>query len=1651
MACSVNITIPAQLRAQKYIDSKMNIIGNSGEVFLYIQSVNKFAKDNFNATGDVVTTKVIKNNAGVFTKVFIDSKIAQEIDTFREEDTFNSKFTELFAKQSVENKKTDAIFERPEIKAILEEKVGPGRSMVSQRSEIRKSLTEIYRLHEGNPFTLEDIENFIFDNTLDPEHALIKDLFFTEPLALEELSKSFYALRVLEKEMNEVDTFQEEIPTISNTLEDEAFTTPSDLPLGDNYGEFLRYKRDQLDAVNKELEHLKISKRTSKNLVELDKKSKEYYKRKNTLEEHIQLLEENIAEYMFKVIHENLEHMKQALESSEDLVSIDEIKKTLNFYKEFIAGKNEEYTAGSFLEYGSEIYGDLVSKIDNLLENYTSLVRDKIVQMLSDSSLVQETIANSGTTLEEMLAPTKDLNWVDKNFLGIMSSNSNDTILPQFLQILMHQTQLKHNYTVDALVENLHEIEKSTGMYNPEWLVERDANGLDTGNIIDLYTQTWYDSSKEVGKKIADYFAGKNKKKNHNAIMEWFNKNTNIIDISKIPEVRAKYQGIPFYDKYFQDSTDQDAALQEARLRAKYGPKYNDVVNRLLQNLEMLEETRLNSGEQSYVFQQKNLWEFITNVKTTDKKLKQNIEYEIDGLKKTAFYNDFKSIPYFPKDTVTDYSFNEKLELQLAERPSNFLNQKFIDTVMADSKNMDYYLAIKDLSEYINNTYESNTSGRLSHPKVMNSWLENSADTFKDLKSGKLKSVKKLGVQSLEAWKGLFYEQGSYAVKGSDVHSNYVDRSKSLIRDKANLYMQQGLDKDTAFKKASDEILPLFSTDISKNLKAVAEMAALHNARIEVAPIADAIFDVYKDIRAHNEKTGQMEERKNGIARLEYYIDHIIYNNVQKYRNSNKIEGTSWNPKLKGFLDIANNLTKGYINEKSLHHLSDSEKQLFEGYKELLENGKQADSLKVKDLGFDISKSMLVDSKGNKISLYNINGEKATKEEFDAKYNEYLTKKIESIGLDLNLAGAIDGIMRTIIYKSLALNPISGVFNRVEGLNSAYNMDATGNYWTPGNIDSAKEMMAYYGVRKLSFDKLDIRSKNKVYQMNIFEALIKKMPGVLQDRKNELQRNASDAKFDITQVDIFSAAVGIPEGKNQGSIMLAMMMDFNLKDKDGKDILKENGEPLKLLDRESKLFNGFEVDQNGLLKAKPGFEHLLDIANFENLIIGMSAAIARSQGNYSTNDIMLGKKHVWGRAATMFKTWLPEHLNQRFGVSDKGQVDLYRRNKKADGRFIAGLKANKLNAFTILGASLGISYGLLGVVGLAGGGLISAFVAKKYLSKLHNEKSVNREINHIQEFTQMLFSLGIEFMNYTPHLLSSLPGMSKLKAVLPKNNTFKNTTMTEEQINSMKSMTRELSIMLTWLGFKFAVMALYKGIGGDDDDDKSPRRMKYYFIQNQLSRSITSLNSYMNPYAFINDNSRSSFMAELTAISKLLYSMATFDWDGVQKNILAPTPVPAMLDKSVRAMMGTQEAPYENKMDYSMMVDFNKIPSPLRWVAISSKDYLSGGEYSKKSDYLKARATIRDEIKQDFVSKYGNDEELIKTLTDAKMLELVGSKYKELDFTEATELIESGERIIDPKKKAPKGDRETVKNKLKEQGLSGDEIAAIMRIEFKGR
>lgn len=1411
-------------------------------------------------------------------------------------------------------------------------------------------------------------------------------------------------------------------------------------PIGDNYVELVNWKRQQLKEIQEKIHNQRVLTRGAKDNAVNNKTLKELEAIEQKLENQLDMLNQHKVDYMFHAILEDLKDIEDALKS-DDLYNYTEVNNRLKFYKDFEA-KIENY----------EEYKEISSKISSLLRSEDNLKKDKLLKKISQNEAIQNSLKElnkdntlkktfgksldeeaskqagedvySDFTVDDLLVAVSDISMFDKNFLGIISSTTGDTILPQYLMKEFRETLYKKQQQVRAMVDELHSFTNRTGIKDREFLFSKDEDGNKDGYLVDVFSKEWFKQFKvlksrfEVFKKSDEA----SKRANYNNVKSWFNRNTHIIDFTRLQVVKDLYGLNPEYTRYF---THSDASMKayEENLKKQLGPRYTTIIETLLNKLEKFETFK--GEDTSNPFHNKNVAQ--RNIWELNRLWKENSSSPIaftytnsEGKEEVSseYFNRFYDIPILPKSTIIDETTQEEVD-------SGYYNKDF-DVIKNNSDYSELWDIFRRMSEHINATYNLEQFDRISYPKVEAQYAERILEGWQKVKNGgnKWKTFKEIFHGTMHDWKEMFYEQG-YNNTEEGVRSNYIDTSERKIQELAWAYQMKGHNPSEAYKMAKKEVLPRYSTDLDKIFEATLLEAALHDTRLQLEDTAKALLDVHSKI-----KTKDNKDRERSIKRLEYYIEKVILNHTTKERGTTHTTGknlsdNSWVAKILEYLQKTPVINK-ILKKQSLRLLSDDEKELLKHFEDLKGEDFHQNNIRIIDKGYNLQ-AKTVEIEGEEVTAYSYNGNIVDYETFNNAYKEYIQVKLKETGLDLNIAGLIDGILKTIILKGLAINPISGIFNRIEGMNTIMIMDLTGEYWTSGNADIAKEMMAFANLSKMSnkFVKGD-KNRNRKEQIRIFEQLLSKLD-VFQNKQDELQKSTETSK-DLKGF-LMRWAVTDPEFKNQGSVILSVLMDAKIKDNEG------NEHPL--LNKETQEFTPFKLE-NGVLVIKEEFSNSLDFASEDmaKLVTKIEAAVSHSQGNYNNYDIMAIKKEWYGRALTLFKTWMPEHIRQRWGFSGKDgelNIDLFNEKHVRAGRFIEGYKGSKGSFATFMLSALGISYAGFGFMGLFGAGAISAFVYTKFLKKVSSEDSIKRDTHAIKEISQFLHSTIMESLNYPSRLLSSVPGVNKMRFNTTEDNwknAYRDTNMTEQEVQSLRAMSRELAIMLTFLALKLMIGALTY----DDDDDKnSPQRMRYNFIQNQLSRSITTLNSWADPGALVNDNQKIGALSFLQDLFHTIdYIAINPDMEKAEKSFFNITPVPRLVAKMVQDKM-----PWEDSMNYDELQDGNKVPT-LKWTSDAIKNFDTKGEYTANKKYLELRKEKREELQDKYIGMVNGNKEQLKIIVDGLMKEQLGDKPKGATSKETIKYYKENGSLD------TKNQHENIRKKLKKANVSDEDIERYM-------
>lgn len=1362
-------------------------------------------------------------------------------------------------------------------------------------------------------------------------------------------------------------------------------------PISDNYVSFLKYKQNQLEVIDNQIKKLRADLNNTNINANIDSASintkiTKLNTQKQKVNLQIEQLNNNREDLMYHAIKQDLEDIFNAFENI-SLTDTVELGKKIDFYDEFVSGSNKIYKGEPLVRQQNENFGEILNTIKDLQDKYKTALLSAARQSIESDMFIEELKEkNPEVLIDDLLKADKDINWLEKNFIGITADRTNNTVIPQVMMSNFKQTYGRNFSNYVDFANRFTEVLDRTKLKDFSFIYDKDENGNNTGFITDIYSNEYFKAQKIYERKVNNWLFNPSEETYNEAIKELLNTNE-VIDFTRLSQVKEIYESL--YPNEFTHS-DSEINAYENNIKSQLGPRYDDVVAQVIDRLGRFEDYKVeenlnaNNPYKERNIAANNIWEFNKLVK--NRNAFNKIAYNYEGNTYGVFFKNFKDLALLPKSTRSVTKFSDEGYVTIQES-TNYYNENFQD-IIEDEDKLAYWKIVKEMSEYINTTYNLRNQGRLTYPKIQEDYAERYFDALGDIKKGKLgKGFADIFHTAAHSYKAFFYEQGSEKEDSNTVMPNYFDKSGKEIAALAETYRIQGNTKEQAYIKARTEVLERYTapTDFNRVMLGVVMEATLHNTRLEAAPMSEAYIQQFKEVNP---------DRKNAIDKLIHWHEKVILNQSENYRGGTRTEGKTWsNGTLfeKGVnLLAATPVIKNIIDTKSNNLLTDAEKEIFKNLEIAQEQGKPLGdfNFKLNDINY-IKKTEKTSDDNSVIKFYEVINDNLIgidEDKFNSLFQDYIQDKIKNLGLDLNLAGFIQGILKTVIFKGLAFNPISGIFNRIEGKNSSLIMDATGEYWTSGNIDKANQFLAFANFIRLSPERLGTNNIAKKHELDKFQAFLKTL-NTVQDRKNELQKNNDKSALNRDVFNLFALAVDNPEFKNQGAIILSLMMDVKIKDNAGVEhTLFQDGElkPYELIDGKLVLKSEFDNEEN-----KANFSNFTS-ENILKLKIRMEDAVSRSQGNYDIFDIMLAKKSIWGKASTLFMTWFPEHVNQRFGVSGDNNYNIFTGKKRRDGRFIEAYKSNKLNAIGYTIGALGISHAGLGFAGLASAGVLSAFVYQKFLRKIANPESVQRDINYIQELTEFIKSTLVESLNMPGRILN-IP--AKIN-----NNSFSSTTMSPTEIASMRAMTRELAVMLTALGVKLAMgMLLYN----DDDDKESPERMRYNFIQNQLSRVITSLAVYYNPQELITDNSRVAALGVLSDVYKLTSAI----WDEKQqeklgKNFLNITPLPRVLTKG--------SVPWEDKVNYDDMPNVTGMATPLKWSSDFIKNYDTNDEYSAEREYKKLRDDRRDEIKLELSKTLKQDE--LQDAVEARMKLEFPRRAKDEKASNMIERIQSGEK-----------------------------------------
>lgn len=1257
----------------------------------------------------------------------------------------------------------------------------------------------------------------------------------------------------------------------------------------------------------------------------------------NKLKDELETLDVKDINNVFSDVINEINYLDNILTSLDtDVFRNEDIIGRIEFLHESITGLNlNGETVPELVKWDGKDYPDYDAKVKSKivdLNNKLKESQDNIVRELMNRDIIFQAHKDNFTEDEvnALFNSMRDINLVQAYFLGINSNN--DSIVSTLLNTTFQTNVQKTKQFARPFNESLKKLDKTLKdkNFSLDNFLEKDDDNIDTGNIIHKYNKAYfaklyeyYDLNRAVNSAKKDMKQNAYSKK-----IAWLKENTDLIDFRKISYFKEIYGDE--YSEFF-TSSDIEMNAYETELKGKLGKLYDYHIQDLEKKLAEYEDYRTNEElKPDNKWLGKNInsnspWIFIRNY-NSENDYKQ-VDYQ-SGQSNYSTFNNSRYIEFVPKRTKYDVDTMQNVD-------TGFYNKNF-DTIENDNDAFSYWENIRELySKHINPTYAS-TGQSISTL----SWAKFERDFVEEMKRSEGMSgfFKNLFHQTLRYFRELWIEKGFYNDK-NNIRTNYTDATVKEIRtlkkglqlvktedlqamaDTENISYPglneytKGLsksDKEGAVEQyrktlidkiARKKILANYSTDLTKTTLALSELASLHKSRQETQYIADMLLGYAEKIKT---KPGAEGKRRNmANKKLQSWVDTNIYNKRAVSRGNVNDEFSA---------ESKYSITKV---------LSDTERDIIK----ILKTLKTDDTSQIGNYYFNIE-GIGFHKKGNQ---YYTSSEKKntpiTKDIFERKLEEYINEQIKEMGISITPSGMLLGMMQVIINKALALNPVSGIFNRSEGMFSNMIRDNMGDFWTRGNLKYAKRFLLFGNINKFAGDQLSLQSKQKMLQMQTYKQLLDEL-ALFQDKKNELDRKDKESKYNKfkDKWNIFQFAVDNPEFKNQSEIVLSMLMDVRIKDNNGKEYKFFDG-------------TGFPAYKPGTLELRDEFKNEsnqgwqdfsindnIELNNFFVQKVKIEDTIKRTQGNYASLDSIMVQDTNWGKFIMLFMRWFPEHVNQRFGTR---KTDIIQGKSKVIGRY-RGLLGQSGPASIFATIALGATVGPYGLA-IGAGLTIMPFVAKHlYGMYVSQDTTINDAINDLKINAGFLQEILVQTLN-TPvkATYSNVNLDDKIQ-----NKFLNNSKLTPEQIDAIKGMAQETGIMISQL----MLMLLFKSLlYNADDDDDDYRRQLHNFVDNQGNRSINSLLIWSNPKQMVEDNSKLALLRYIGDIYKLIdFTSKHFSEDkGDTKELLYNInkvqpfiPIPSMVSKA--ALGG--EVPGLDKREYQNAQWFDRKVKGQEWI-----------------------------------------------------------------------------------------------------------------------
>jgi hypothetical protein len=592
----------------------------------------------------------------------------------------------------------------------------------------------------------------------------------------------------------------------------------------------------------------------------------------------------------------------------------------------------------------------------------------------------------------------------------------------------------------------------------------------------------------------------------------------------------------------------------------------------------------------------------------------------------------------------------------------------------------------------------------------------------------------------------------------------------------------------------TNQIVQEKSFDLPKILKLYSYMTMEYAARQEVLPIMEMMKGHYEEIKeptvtntgatvtnASTKETALEGVRVNANKQMESWFNRAVLGN---YGSKNEFGDTT----------LKRHLPLGLTNNQRINSFTSALSTTITG--RILNTDEKIMQGKIPELLSALEYEMA--SPG-------ITAENMAKAQ---KLHNRLTNQEAQLGKTFAFTAFFDAMFNFIRLKGLGWNLSSYVTNFAEGQIANLIVDASGDYFKPGNINRANNIVKGSWLKNMTGGKVETKGAK-------LTRVLMDRYRILQDASNELQKASNKSAF--SQVNKLNPFYGThrTEYMNQAPLMLAVLMDQEITDKDGNvsnvlDAMNPDG----TLKPEFHLHADPAQDSNRLNWENANGDAYNDFSSH------MIKTIVNTHGDYDQLRGNMASERLTGKALLMFKRWMGRQFYQRFAMVP--QTDLEVGVKEYKGRYLSHTRGS------------GLLHGA--IVGFAGAGPVGALALGTAGFAMGHFMGENTGFNFLKE---MAFVTKNLFLSLAGIPVNWIAGKTVLKPF-----SGGTTALTERGQRNFHANMIDMSMQLFWIGFLLATKAM---LWDDDDDSDDDRRKAHNILANRFIQLSSQASMYANP------------------------------------------------------------------------------------------------------------------------------------------------------------------------------------------------------------